>query len=243
MLQPDSNTEPLADSSQSNDLLTPDPNEFLKEASFDKFRDKEGNIELAKLAKSYRGLESKLGSGDLPPETPDGYGTPEDLPEGMTPESLGVPALMEKLHKAGATKKVVDVVMGEYLSMVKQGQEMQALQPQQQSEATEKTLKEAWGNDFQKNVQLAQKAFNALADETDKANSARLASDPITMKFLAKIGKGMQEDTPAGPSGTPLPAEDLSSLMKSEAYWNNKHPDHLKVKGAVTQHFQNSVSK
>lgn len=224
-------------------LLEPSPDDALKEmlgGSYDKFKDAEGKIDVSKLAKSYAGLEKKLGSGDLAPDSPDGYGMPEKMPEGLDAEKLGLKELYADLHKAGATKKVVDVVTSKYLDMVGRGLEAQKGQEASKVTSAEAELKASWGENFETNVRLAQKAFNRLADPEDKASIAKLGSETIVMKFLAKLGKNMQEDSPVGSGGQAMPQEDLQSLMKSEAYWNAKHPDHAKVKKAVTDHFNSN---
>lgn len=219
-------------------MLAPKPDDFLREASFDKFRGEDGNIDQLKLAKSYRELEKKMGRGadDLPPESADEYEYPTDLPEGMTPESIGMKDLAAKLHKAGAGKKVTALVMNEYKALIARGMEMQGQMAEQKAQQAEEALKQAWGQDFNRELARAQKAFQAVADDNDKAAMAELASSPAVMKMLAKLGRNLEEDSPVQ-SGTSLPSEDLNALMKSEAYWNAKHPDHDRVKQRVQQHF------
>lgn len=229
---------------EQTDMLTPSPDDFLKDAAFDRFRGEDGNIDTAKMGKSYRELEKKLGRGaeDLPPESADEYEYPVDLPEGMTPESTGMKALADKLHKAGAGKRVVNVVMQEYKGLIARGMEGQAGQAQARAQAAEEALKAEWGVNFDTEVSRAKKAFLAVADDNDKAASAEIASNPAVMKLLAKLGRNLEEDSPAQ-AGSSLPSEDLSAMMKSEAYWNGKHPDHDRVKQRVQQHFASKFRK
>ena len=226
------------------DMLTPSPDDFLKDAAFDRFRKEDGSVDAAKMGKSYRELEKKLGRGaeDLPPESPDDYEYPVDLPEGMTPESMGMKELAEKLHKAGAGKRVVNVVMQEYKDIIARGMQAQGDQLQAKTQAAEAALREAWGANFDIELSRAKKAFAAVADDSDKAASAELAANPAVVKMLAKLGRNLEEDSPAQ-MGSSLPSEDLSAMMKSEAYWNAKHPEHDRVKQRVSQHFASKFRK
>lgn len=239
MLEQQNTTAPQDGEGEDN-LLVPSADDAIKEllgGSYDKFKGDDGKLDTAKLAKSYRGLETKLGSGDLPPDSPDGYGMPEQLPEGVTADQLGLKELYADLHKAGATKKVVELITGKYLEMVGKGIEVQKGQAGAADSNAKAALAEAWGEKYNENISLAQKAFKQLADPEDIENIKQLGSNVAVMKFLAKIGKNMREDSPVQSHGNPMSGEDLQSLMKSEAYWNNKHPDHAKVKKTVTDHF------
>lgn len=229
---------------QSDNMLTPKPEDFLKDASFDKFRGEDGNVDAVKMAKSYRALEQKLGRGaeDMPPETEDGYEVPAEMPAGMTAEQLGVKELLSKLHKAGAGKKVVSVVMNEYMNLINKGSQAQAEMAGKKAQEAEESLKSEWGVDFNRQVQRAQKAFQAVADERDMEAIGELSSSPAVMRLLAKLGRNLEEDSPVQ-SGSSMPQEDLSALMKSEAYWDRKHPEHERVKSLVTQHFSNKQKR
>jgi hypothetical protein len=235
-MEPEEQGQPV--DQQEQNMLAPKPEDFLKEAAFDKFRGEDGNIDQVKMAKSYRELEKKMGRGadDMPPESVDGYELPTDLPPGMDAESLGMKQLADKLHKAGAGKKVAKLVMDEYKTLISRGMEMQAQAGEQKSKQAEEVLKQAWGADFDKELVRAQKAFQAVADDSDRAAMADLASSPAVMKLLAKLGRNLEEDSPVH-TGSSLPSEDLNALMKSQAYWDGKHPDHDKVKARVKQHF------
>lgn len=223
---------------QQTDFLTPSPDDFLKDAAFDRFRGEDGNIDTAKMGKSYRELEKKLGRGaeDLPPESPDEYEYPVDMPEGMTPESTGMKALAEKLHKAGAGKRVVNVVMQEYKDLISKGLEGKANEQQERLKRAEEVLREKWGVNFDTEMARAKRAFAATASDSEKAASSEIAGFPAVVELLAKLGRNLEEDSPAQ-AGSSLPSEDLSAMMKSEAYWNAKHPDHDRIKQRVNQHF------
>ena len=217
-----------------DNMLTPKPEDFLKDVAFDKFRGENGEVDAVKMAKSYRALEQKLGRGaeDIPPETAEGY----DVPQAANSEAMK--GFVDKLHKAGAGKKVVSLIMEEYTNMLTKGKEVQAQMAEQKAMAAENTLKEEWGVDFDRQLQRAQRAFQAVADDKDMAAIGELSSSPSVIRLLAKLGRNLEEDSPVQ-AGSSMPQEDLSALMKSEAYWDRKHPDHDRVKGLVTKHFAN----
>lgn len=217
---------------QSASPLNEDP---LADKSLDKFKGADGQLDAAKLAKSYKYLEQKLGAQDLPPDSPDAYG----LPEGIQPEvAEGLKGFMEKAHKVGMTKKQVDLVVGEFTSLVQRGTEAQQQQGQQLAQQAQAQLQQEWGPEFEKMVGRAKQAFNAVADEADRQNIDEIGNNVPIMRMLAKLGENLEEDTPAASRSAALPAEDLQSLMKSEAYWNPKHPDHARTKKQITNNFQ-----
>lgn len=110
---------------------------------------------------------------------------------------------------------------------------------QYQRTECEAALKAVWKNDadIRKNVGLALKAFNALADEDIKAELPRLGNNPALLRILAKVGAEMQEDTATVAQHVQQP-EDLSALMKHPAYFNEQHPEHERIKAKVRAHFE-----
>lgn len=235
-----------AETAPAGNLLSPGENDFLKDPAFDRFRKDGGEVDTAKLAKSYRELEKKLGQSSDPemetPETEEGYEVSNKLPEGMDPNAVGLKQLVSELHKRKANKAVVKYITEAYTDMIAQGVQLQGQLKQAQLQETEAKLRERWGVDFDREAARAQLAFRSVADEEDMRSTADLASNPVVMKLLAKFGRKLEEDSPAQ-SGTGLPQEDVKSMMKSEAYWNAKHPDHDKVKNMVSRHFQSAYRK
>ena len=77
---------------------------------------------LAKVAQAYGHLSQRLGSGDAPPETAQGYtvSVPEDLAEIVPAAELqanpGFREFLDKLHAAGFSQKQVDVAVHELLT-------------------------------------------------------------------------------------------------------------------------------
>ena len=211
--------------------------DILSDAAFDRFREN-GKLNVGKMAKSYRALEKKMGSGDVAPDDVDGYGEVTDL-EGAKLDPERLKAFRDGALKVGMTKKQMEYVMSSLGQTVKEGMELQSKQAEMTKKEAENKLKSAWGDKYEENLTLARKAFFAVADEDDIANIDKLGKSPEVLIFLAKRGAKMREDSPASEmGGVSLPQEELASLMKSEAYFNKKHPEHDKVKKQVTEFFQ-----
>lgn len=122
--------------------------------------------------------------------------------------------VLQSFHAEGMTNKQVEAVVKAY--------------EQHQSVQIE-ALQEEWGNDFGANVNLAKQAIEALGFQASDLDS------PIgALKLAAAIGKHIQEDSP--PSNTQQNVgESVQQLMMSEAYLNDKHPDHKRVYAQVEQ--------
>lgn len=122
--------------------------------------------------------------------------------------------VLQSFHDEGMTNKQVEAVVKAYEQH--QSVQMEALQ-------------EEWGNDFGANVNLAKQAIEALGFQASDLDS------PIgALKLAAAIGKHIQEDLP--PSNTQQNVgESVQQLMMSEAYLNDKHPDHKRVYAQVEQ--------
>lgn len=122
--------------------------------------------------------------------------------------------VLQSFHAEGMTNKQVEAVVKAYEQH--QSVQMEALQ-------------EEWGNDFGANVNLAKQAIEALGFQASDLDS------PIgALKLAAAIGKHIQEDFP--PFNTQQNGgESIQQLMQSEAYLNDKHPDHKRVYAQVEQ--------
>ena len=122
--------------------------------------------------------------------------------------------VLQSFHAEGMTNKQVEAVVKAYEQH--QSVQMEALQQE-------------WGNNFGANVNLAKQAIEALGFQASDLDS------PIgALKLAAAIGKHIQEDSP--PFNTQQNGgESIQQLMQSEAYLNDKHPDHKRVYAQVEQ--------
>lgn len=99
------------------------------------------------------------------------------------------------------------------------------------------TLKGDWGDKVQENLGHANQAFSAAGISVQEAFDAGVANNPLVMKLAAHFGAQLKEDTP--PINTQSTgAEDIRSLMSSEAYNDSKHPDHNRVYQKVSKYYE-----
>lgn len=225
----------------------PLPQEFIPE----KYRvSKEGgefDLEASarKMAEAHGHLEKRLGSGDIPPKEASEYkiAAPEAFKDYDASDDPMMQAFLADGHKAGLTQGQLDVIMDHYFKMVPAlAGAAQQLDLQQATEALEKT----WGTDqreFQRNAGLAHAATRAGAERAglsmDEVEAAGLGNNPVFLRLMAAMGSEFQEDTGPGKSGMQVFGEDqVQELMLSEAYRNDRHPDHAKVSERVRAYFE-----
>ncbi len=193
-------------------------------------------------------LEKRLGSGDVPPETEEGYKLDyASFPEGIKISPEGEKALLKSLHSAGMTNKQVQTVINKYGEVIKAGLDIQKTQEAQRVAATLKDvateLGTAWGANFEVNKSAAVRGFNHLADEADKADLAKIGSDAkvtyrILMKVLAKVGAGITEDTQVLNADGATLDNNLEALRSSKAYLDENDPQHKATVAKVTALYQ-----
>lgn len=94
-------------------------------------------------------------------------------------------------------------------------------------------LQQEWGDDYAVNVNHAKQAAEALGFKPED-----LDSPTAIIKMAAEVSKRfLQEDLP--PLNTQqIGAVDIQSLLSSEAYMNESHPDHARVYAQVVAHFE-----
>lgn len=176
------------------------------------------------------------------PESADGY---EVNVEGFNyDEFKAIPEnqeFIERAHKAGLNNDAFNFLLGEYSQL------LPALMEQTQhldNEACISAMTETWGGETQANFGFAQAAANNAIQNgilsQEEVNSPEFGNNPLVLKMAAYFGKQLQEDTP--PNNTQQSgAEDIQSLMQSEAYSNASHPDHARVAAKVSAFFKKNT--
>jgi hypothetical protein len=208
-------------------------------------KDAAGQIDHAatalKIAQAYTPLEKRMGAGDAPPQSVEGYkvNVPEAFKDAVAAEDLaktpGVQALLKDLHGAGASQKVVDAAVAAFM---REGAALRSAMPAMDSANCEAELRQAdgWKSDeqyrqqvglaFNAGKQIFGKDFDGIVK--DYGNDARL------IRGLASIGKEMQEDMPAPPEAQAQLQESVDTLMASAAYLNPNDPQHATTVAKVT---------
>ena len=207
----------------------------------------DGAIDLeasAKKVEEHRAnLEKRLGSGDIPPKTPEEYAPTVEADEGFDVKAFmadeGTKGFLKGAHAKGMTNEQVSYVLSQYAKtaplLVKGSQVMDM-------DAVQANLRETWKDDaeYNRNIDAYWNTAHIIARkagiEYDEESSG-LARNPTFVKMMAAISKEFQEDTPPG-SASPVASDDIKKLMASEAYNNPKHIDHERVSKQVQEHFQ-----
>ena len=172
------------------------------------------------------------------PESIDGY---EVDVEGFNyDEFKAIPEnqeFLERAREAGLDGKSLNFLLGEYNQLIPSLMEGNAAL---NNEACVSAMKETWGADTDTNFGYARAAAdNAIQNgilTPEEVNSPEFGNNPLVLKMAAYFGQQLGEDTP--PSNTQQSgAVDVQSLIASEAYMNEGHPDHKRVYAQVEKHF------
>ncbi|HBD3034714.1 TPA: hypothetical protein KIU63_004470 [Citrobacter koseri] len=193
-----------------------------------------------KLADAHTSLEKRLGSVGTPPKTADEY-EPKVEVEGFNWDEFKadprMQSFMKAAHAKGITNDQMGFIIGEY---AQRAPELVGGAAELDAEAATTQLREVWKTDaeFKKNIGLAYRAFNSLADDADKGRMDEIGNNPMVIRMLAKVGAEMQEDAPAGGEVNLAEQQTIRDLMKSPAYMDPKHADHERVSAQVKAYYQ-----
>lgn len=147
-------------------------------------------------------------------------------------------AFLERAREAGLDNNSLNFLLGEYSQLIPQLMEANAALD---NEAAVKAMGEVWGAEAEQNFGYAQAvAGNLIANgvlTAEEVNNPSFGNNPLVLKMAAYFGAQLNEDTP--PSNTQQSgAESIQSLMQSEAYLNESHPDHKRVFNQVQNFYQ-----
>ena len=206
--------------------------------------DESFNLEASakKMSEGYQSLAKRLGSDEIPPESPEGYKIDaESFGEGFDAEAFmsdeKTQSFLKSMHAKGMTNAQVQEVLkyglNEWAPSLMQGNK--GLSEQECTQA----LQEVWSNEAEFNTQVghAVTALKSVAGEEFDALMDKYGNDPDFIRIMAQFGREMGEDSP--PNDAPITAgESIETLMQSEAYHNPKHPEHVAVSAKVKKHFE-----
>ncbi len=188
---------------------------------------KDGEVDHANLVKSYRHLETKMRAKNAPPEAADKY-------EFKAPEGVELTDEMKadiEQHKAralelGLSQKQFEEYTADLYELA--GELNAQYAPSR--EKTEAALKEAWKGDYDKNLELAKKAFSRYGSE---AEIAEVGNNPAALRLLAKIGAELREDS--RPAHGQAVNESLAQLRADPDYTNPHSPRYRILQDKVLQ--------
>lgn len=195
----------------------------------------------AKVEEHRAHLERRLGAGDIPPKADTDYKTtvPEALKDAVKVEDLEKSErfldFRKEMHAAGLSQKQFDQVVAKMIDYGMKQREGDAALSQQECIAE---LSKTWADEGErtKNLQAAYRAAQAYGD-VDRI-LAKHGNDPDVIRLLARVGKELGEDTPAGAGAAGASSDlEVEALQKSPAYWNANDPQHAQVKAKVAAHY------
>lgn len=192
-----------------------------------------------KMSDGLAAAVKRIGSGDLPPETPDAYAdspVPDDFKDvPLDPELTR--SFREGAHKAGLTQSQLDFVMGEYFKLVPSMLNASAALTADEARSQ---LSKVWGTpaELQSNMTAAERAVAVVPADLQEQIRTEFGTNPLFWQFAAQFGKEVGEDKPVTNGGGQQPVTDTDALMRTEAYRNAKHPDHAKVSAQVREAFE-----
>lgn len=170
-----------------------------------------------KLAESYKHLETRMGSGDVPPKSPDEYTVEVEGVEGFDWASFkadpDTQSFLKGAHAKGMTNDQVQYAISEYMKAAPSLIGGAAQLTQQDCTAA---LKAAWGDEqaIRANVTASYRAAEAFASQGDapgnfNALMAKYGNDPDFIAFTANIGKELKEDSAIN-GGAPVNEADFN---------------------------------
>lgn len=197
-----------------------------------------------KQAEAFKALETRLGTGDIPPKTADEYtfAVPDALKDQWKPEEdEQFLDFKKEAHKLGFTQKQFEYAVNRHLETL--GEVGMGQNELSADEAINK-LHSIWPDEqsFGKNMNASFRALRAYANPgTNEVLGSfvnmerKFGNDPDFIAFMANIGKETAEDMP--PIGSILPDATVESLQNSKAYWDPTDPAHAETKAKVEAHF------
>jgi hypothetical protein len=131
------------------------------------------------------------------PDTAEGYTDP-DSPEGISFEDEAMTQFRADAHEMGLSATHYTQIMEKYGDIVSSGVLAQTQMVQSEAKAGLETLREEWGENFDTNMEVADRAFKRLADPdlTEVvAGDPVLANSPAFVKLFYENGRTILEDT------------------------------------------------
>lgn len=222
-----------------NTVLNEANNSSNETAIPDKFKvvSEDGSVDykatVAKLSDSYSYLEKKVGTGEVAPKSVDEYKIER---EGFSFEDFKADEsnqqFLSEAHKHGITNKQLDFLLSEY---DKRAVNLVSNSSQFDTDTTIQSLQSEWGSNFESNIFSAIRAAKSAGLTEEQINNPSIGNNVDVIKVLSYFGSQIAEDKPIN-NGTAVNT-DITSLMRSEAFFNVKHPDHRQVKAQIDSYY------
>lgn len=181
----------------------------------EKFMGEEGP-DIESLAKSYTELEKKIRTTRP--------SAPKSAEEYQFETALQLDSDLSNAFKSEALDQGISTDQFKWI-MSKYESEINAIS--MTPEKAEQALKQDWGNDYDTNIALANKAFSAYVD---KELAEQVGNNPAVIKVLAKIGAELNEDRASSRDtgiGSGYSQTEIEEIMSSKDYFQNKEKQKL----------------
>lgn len=205
----------------------------------DKFKvvSEDGSVDykatVAKMNESYSYLEKKVGTGEVAPKSVDEYKIER---EGFSFEDFKADEsnqqFLSEAHKHGITNKQLDFLLSEY---DKRAVNLVSNNSQFDTDTTIQSLQSEWGSNYESNIFSAIRAAKSAGLTEEQINNPSIGNNVDVIKVLSYFGSQIAEDKPIN-NGTAVNT-DITSLMRSEAFFDPKHPDHKSVKSQIDSYY------
>ena len=223
----------------SNTVLNEANNSSNETAIPEKFKvvSEDGSVDykatVAKLSDSYSYLEKKVGTGEVAPKSVDEYKIER---EGFSFEDFKADEsnqqFLSEAHKHGITNKQLDFLLSEY---DKRAVDLVSNNSQFDTDTTIQSLQSEWGSNYESNIFSAIRAAKSAGLTEEQINNPSIGNNVDVIKVLSYFGSQIAEDKPIN-NGTAVNT-DITSLMRSEAFFDPKHPDHKSVKAQIDSYY------
>ncbi len=176
------------------------------------------------------------------PETAADYTRPT-LPDGTTLDEDFYSYMTAAAMECGASDVHLGFLMQKYIAYQTKLEGVKEAAKEAQADADDKTSHEEWGGDYDKNSEIARRAFAELAPEEIREPLSVLIKDkglefnPVFKKFLFSIGSKIMDDTLVkGDPAKPEPGYKPANPASPEMYANGESEECVKARAYFTAH-------
>ena len=177
------------------------------------------------------------------PETPDQYELGE-LPDSLkdTWDAEFEKGIIESAHKAGLSKRQMSAIREAYVSLVDQNVREEQLASENTRVLWQDEIRREWGRESETGIAQARRALG-LAGNPDELgqvlHDAGIDGHPAIMRYLRQVDALTQAEAPGISAQTQAAAQgELQAVMQSEAYFDDRHPDHTEVRERANHLFR-----
>ena len=155
-------------------------------------------------------------------------------------------------HQIGLNDQQVNAIIDYQINEINNASQVQDSQMNVQREEAEKSLKEEWGYDYDKNLRSAMRAVDVYGDEELKEVLKGPAGNSLAMaRFLHRIGQEVTEEMAKNTQNNTIAASVLDAKQEIEQimadpknpYFDARHKDHKAMLDRMRQLYEKVYGK